>query len=272
MLQEYVNGLGSGREMPILFEPFLFYFRNEEKQFGADLLMVKNRLDYIEILSDIADLARSQAPDSDPETFRIVADSIVGSIAWRQEFVEIARKYSAIAEITPIATRAREESRRPTVEARRRARQIAKPRNAEEIAKALKADEIADAWRKADEIGIVGGSLRDRYGITPSPTREERQEFDRYRKRIADRNGDVYQALWELRADEAKRPARPRRVARIKARQPAKTRPAEPSPVAESPRGSATPPLSPRSRSTLDAIIDDLAAGPITETISEEEI
>jgi hypothetical protein len=243
MLQEYVNGLGSGREMPQLFEPFLKYFKDEQKHFGADLLTVRNRLDYIEILSDIADSARAEAGDSEPETFRIDAEAIVGAFAWRQETVDIARKYSAIAEITPVATRAREESRRTTVKARQ------------------KANEIAESWRKADEIAIVAGCIRDHLGgIAPSPSREERLEFERYQKRIADRKGDVYQALWELRAEEAKRPARPRRMARVKAKQP---------PVAQSSSGPETPMLSPRSRSTLDSIIDELGTPRLGQTPSE---
>jgi hypothetical protein len=243
MLQEYVNGLGSGREMPQLFEPFLKYFKDEQKHFGADLLTVRNRLDYIEILSDIADSASAEAGDSEPETFRIDAEAIVGAFAWRQETVDIARKYSAIAEITPVATRAREESRRTTVKARQ------------------KANEIAESWRKADEIAIVAGCIRDHLGgIAPSPSREERLEFERYQKRIADRKGDVYQALWELRAEEAKRPARPRRMARVKAKQPS---------VAQSPSGPAPPMLSPRSRSTLDSIIDDLGTPRLAQSPSE---
>jgi len=243
MLQEYVNGLGSGREVTQWFDPFLKYFNDEERQFGADLLTVRNRLDYIEILSDIADSARAEAWDSEPETFRILAGAIVGSIAWRPGIVEIARRYSAVAEITPVATRAREESRRTTVKARQ------------------KANEIAESWRKADEIAIVAGCIRDHLGgIAPSPSREERLEFERYQKRIADRKGDVYQALWELRAEEAKRPARPRRMARVKAKQP---------PVAQSPSGLETPMLSPRSRSTLDSIIDDLGTPRLGQTPSE---
>jgi hypothetical protein len=260
MLQEYVDGLGSGREMSHLFEPFLLYFKNEERQFGADLLTVRNRLDYIEILSDIADSARAEAGDSEPETFRIVAEAIVASIAWRPETVNVAKKYSAIAEITPIATRAREESRSPTVEARARA----KARDAQELAKIEKAKVNAENWRKADEIAIVAGCIRDHLGgIAPSPSREERQEFERYQKRIADRKGDVYQALWELRAEEAKTPARPRRMARVKAKQP---------PVAQSPSSLETPMLSPRLRSTLDSIIDDLGTPRSAQTPSERQM
>jgi hypothetical protein len=189
LVQEYVDGIAAGHTMSNPLSPFQMYFVGEERHFDEDLLRVRNKLDYIEVLADIADSVRFMA-DSHTDSFKSAVKLRVSD-----RVQDIARRYSAIADIHPVATSARADQFHRT-------------------------GDVDVGQRRADEIAMVADAIRDANGrIAPSPTRPERQEFERLQKKIIEKKGDVHQALWELRREEKDRPtqSRPRRMARTAA-------------------------------------------------------
>jgi hypothetical protein len=179
MIQRYVDGLAQGDESREHLRPFVTYFKREVESFGQDLSIVKNRLEYLELTADIAHAARAQAKTDSPDEFRAAIRAIMSLNAWPRNFQEIARRYANIAEIEPVAIWTREEVLRNHIA-------------------------VDPKQRRMDEIAIVAGALRDYFGgMPPSPSRLERQEFERYRKTISRMGGHVHLALWELRKEDA---------------------------------------------------------------------
>ena len=67
-LQTYVDTLNTNLvELPEAFSPFYKYFADEENRVMDDLLIVKSETDYLEVLADFADIARSLAVDASPQ-------------------------------------------------------------------------------------------------------------------------------------------------------------------------------------------------------------
>ena len=209
-----------------------------------DLLIVKSDTDYLEMLVDIADIARSLVPNASPEEFRFNAHTALISPTNPKDIKQIVSKYPAFTYRHPVARAARE----------------ARSRNADPGA-------VNEAQRRVDDIEIVAEVLRDHAGLNPYsglvrgvPRRDRNNVMLHnvmpYETKIAEKNGDVRQALWELRREEKdKPPAAPRgrrpppnreRVAR------------RPNPRVAPPPMPESLPLTPRSRAEMKSIIADL--------------
>ena len=243
-LKMYAETLDSfGYEPKELFSPFFRYFRDEEKRVMADLLIVKSETDYLEMLVDIADIVRSLEPNANPEEFRFNA-YLISPPTMPDYMKQIVSKYPAFTYRHPVARAARE----------------ARSRNADPGA-------VNEAQRKVDDIEMVAEVLRDRAGLNPYsglvrgvPRRDRNNVMPHnvmpYETKIAEKNGDVRQALWELRREEKdKPPAAPRGRRPPPNRQRVARRPnprVAPAPMPES------LPLTPRSRAELESIIADL--------------
>ena len=243
-LKMYAETLDSfGYEPKELFSPFFRYFRDEEKRVMADLLIVKSETDYLEMLVDIADIVRSLEPNASPEEFRFNA-YLISPPTMPDYMKQIVSKYPAFTYRHPVARAARE----------------ARSRNADPGA-------VNEAQRKVDDIEMVAEVLRDRAGLNPYsglvrgvPRRDRNNVMPHnvmpYETKIAEKNGDVRQALWELRREEKdKPPAAPRGRRPPPNRQRVARRPnprVAPAPMPES------LPLTPRSRAELESIIADL--------------
>jgi hypothetical protein len=246
-LQVYVDMLDINLvELPEAFSPFYKYFADEENRVMDDLLIVKSENDYLEVLADFADIARSLAVDASPKAFRHEVGKALVSTVNRHDIRPIVSKYPEFAYRHPTARAARET-----------------------LYWSTDSGAVDEAQRKVAEIEIVAELLREHVGLNPYtglvrgvPRRDRNNLVPRnvkpYETKIGEMNGDVRRALWELRREEKdKPPAAPRRRQRPpRAKQVDQKRPVRkqkaPPPIQE------PPPLTPRSQAELESVIRDL--------------